>query len=332
MAVRAIATAALAMAVLANGAGAADPGGGIEDWLAERIERSRNLSYEGTFVYREGDHVESLTILRRGSDGEPIEEHLETLNGPELEIHRRGRKVRCVWPGRGKVLEVDSRSRNPFSVPDISDPESLRESYRLHLRERDRVAGRGCRWLEVRPRDDYRYGYRFCLDRRTGVILAYEQSDTAGRVLQQVLYTDFRVRRDIDEDRMNSGQDLAGLDPLSLGNGDSRPDEPRRQWRATQMPPGFELVERNARRSRQKDGSPDVHLIYSDGLAAVSVFVGAVPESARPFEGVARDGALNVFGTLREGHEITAVGSVPLRTLSMIARSIRHVAPTDRND
>jgi len=332
MAVRAIAAAALTMAVLANGAAAAGPGGDIEDWLAERIERSRNLSYEGTFIYREGDHVESLRILRQGGrDGQPIEEHLKTLNGPELEIHRRGRKVRCVWPASGKVLKVDSRSRNPFSVPDISDPGSLRQSYRLHLRERDRVAGRVCRWLEVRPRDDYRYGYRFCLDRRTGVILAYEQSDSAGRALQQVLYTDFRVRQEIDDERLESGQELAGLEPLSLGNGDSSPDGPDSGWRATQIPPGFELIQRTAG-SEGKDGSPDVHFIYSDGLASVSVFVGAVPASARAFEGVVREGALSVVGTLREGHEITAVGSVPLRTLSMIARSFRHVSPADGDD
>jgi sigma-E factor negative regulatory protein RseB len=70
-------------------------------------------------------------------------------------------------------------------------------------------------------------------------------------------------------------------------------------------------------------GGPVNHLVYSDGLASVSVFVQQPAAGKKPAEGTTRSGVASAFTTVVEGHQVTAVGEVPPRTLKFIATSIR---------
>jgi sigma-E factor negative regulatory protein RseB len=93
--------------------------------------------------------------------------------------------------------------------------------------------------------------------------------------------------------------------------------------------------------------SPASHLVYSDGLATVSVFVeeqpgagaavagaagaGAVAagvaaapdQSEAPMQGLARVGSGYAFSTIIQGHQVTAVGEVPAQTVEFIAHSVK---------
>ena len=64
------------------------------------------------------------------------------------------------------------------------------------------------------------------------------------------------------------------------------------------------------------------HLVYTDGVASVSVFVEDVGSSKEDLKGPAQIGAANAFTALVDGHQITAVGEVPTDTVRMIARSM----------
>ena len=91
---------------------------------------------------------------------------------------------------------------------------------------------------------------------------------------------------------------------------------------------------------------PASHLVYSDGLATVSVFVEAqLPEAVRPavhprhasvgvraarcppleppMQGLARVGSGFAFSTVVQGHQVTAVGEVPAQTVEFIAHSVK---------
>ena len=73
-------------------------------------------------------------------------------------------------------------------------------------------------------------------------------------------------------------------------------------------------------------------LVYSDGVATVSVFIepdagaGAAegPGAASPdaVPGGTRLGSANLFTLVRSGHRVTAMGEVPPRTVEMIARAM----------
>ncbi len=80
---------------------------------------------------------------------------------------------------------------------------------------------------------------------------------------------------------------------------------------------------------------PAKHLVYSDGLATVSVFVEAQPGQMPgpdakpsgtpepPMEGLARVGSGFAYSTVVQGHQVTAVGEVPAATVEAIAHSVK---------
>jgi negative regulator of sigma E activity len=67
---------------------------------------------------------------------------------------------------------------------------------------------------------------------------------------------------------------------------------------------------------------PDLlHLVYSDGLASVSVFIKKSFEAESHFEGVSSMGVINAFGNVIDDYFVTAVGVVPVNTVQIIAQS-----------
>ena len=123
---------------------------------------------------------------------------------------------------------------------------------------------------------------------------------------------------------------------------DRRTTARRRRWRHTapvELPPGFHLTVAGAQ-ILGGASVPASHLVYSDGLATVSVFVEAPQTDARgvvgtdanpsappeqPMQGLARVGSGFAFSTVVQGHQVTAVGEVPAQTVEFIAHSVKSV-------
>ncbi|MEJ2298256.1 MAG: MucB/RseB C-terminal domain-containing protein [Woeseiaceae bacterium] len=62
------------------------------------------------------------------------------------------------------------------------------------------------------------------------------------------------------------------------------------------------------------------HIVYSDGLATVSVFIAS--EAAPDSGGASSIGGSNSFSTTVDGYRVTAVGEVPAITLRQIATTM----------
>jgi sigma-E factor negative regulatory protein RseB len=98
-------------------------------------------------------------------------------------------------------------------------------------------------------------------------------------------------------------------------------------WRLQQMPPGFrmssegeELMPGNER--------PVLHLVVSDGLASVSVFIEGPPSAPRRgSDGQGRFGSSFAYSKFVGGHQITAVGEVPAATVQFIAAGVAPATP-----
>jgi sigma-E factor negative regulatory protein RseB len=98
-------------------------------------------------------------------------------------------------------------------------------------------------------------------------------------------------------------------------------DAPQIFWRAGNAPAGFEL---KVRRYEYMEGSsePRVHLVYSDGLASVSVFLDADYSEPEQGEGLTVMGASNAYSVMKAGYLVTAMGEVPAQTVRQIALSM----------
>jgi sigma-E factor negative regulatory protein RseB len=115
-------------------------------------------------------------------------------------------------------------------------------------------------------------------------------------------------------------------------------------FRASQLPPGFRLTVAGSQ-TLGGASAPASHLVYSDGLATVSVFVevqqSGAPEAGAsgdpstapppdpPMQGLARVGSGFAYSTVVQGHQVTAVGEVPAQTVEFIAHSVKSLSTTE---
>lgn len=307
------------LAALALPALAADS---ARDWLQQMSQAMQSLNYEGTFVYIHGSDIESMRIIH-GRDASGERERLVSLNGEAREIIRDDSKVTCIWPGSKSVIVSKSRPRTPFSALVDADLGDIGRLYRFDLVGDDRVAGMRAQVIEVMPRDALRYGYRIWVDRDSRLLLRSEVLNGGGKPIEQVMFTAISVYNGIPAERFRPVLQGAGytwqrdgeLVPVSRQSGPS--------WYFAELPPGFDQLSSTLRPLREH-GAPVHHVILSDGLASVSVYVEqADAANGKQLEGGSSMGGVSAFGLAVGELHVTAVGEVPLATVRAIGSAVR---------
>jgi len=187
---------------------------------------------------------------------------------------------------------------------------------------RERLIGKMTRVISVVPRDGYRYGYELWLDEETALPLMSKLKGDNGNVIEQVRFASISVDGVIKDSDLEPAIDTTGFTVRRTGEKKSVKRQPGTGWRAGELPAGFELTATITEQIANSDGSVD-HLVYSDGLATVSVFVEAVVADSIPMQGLSRIGSANAWSTEFEGFQITAVGEVPAITVEAIGASVR---------
>lgn len=309
----------LALTVLA--APAAAYATDAEALLARMQRAAQTLNYDGTFVYQSGNRLETLRIVHRvGRQG--VEERLVSLNGSPREIIRTNRDVRCYLPdGHAALIEHRRAGQHGFPALVPGSAGALDSAYVVKVGSDGRVAGRPVGLVTIAPRDGYRYGYQLWADVASGLLLKAGLLDERGAVIEQYMFTEVSIGRPIPD---------SALVPQYVTRESTRVpvDEPTLadtpgHWEPGQLPKGFVLTARVVRRLPGA-AQPVEHLVYSDGLAVVSVFIEPVADDSGPaaIDGLSRMGAVHAFGRLAEGHRITVVGETPAATVAMIGESM----------
>jgi sigma-E factor negative regulatory protein RseB len=280
-----------------------------DDWL-ERIGPALvELDYQGTLVMMSGASMETVGVFHAYQDGHE-RMRLVTLTGPHREVIRSDKMVMCIGTGLDSVgYDADTAGRwNPagqFAGADELD------AYQATLAGTGRVADRDCQVVDLKPRDRWRYGYRLWLDRETGLPLRIALVGEGGRALEQMAFTDIRIGQAPSEADLRPSTEQ-GLQRVQTLGGRSQADP---GWRVHAPPPGFEL--RSARRLGDA-----VQLLYSDGLASVSVYIEPMGRGQRG-ESAMRRGAVNVHSLWQDGRRIVAIGKVPAATVDYFARNVQ---------
>jgi sigma-E factor negative regulatory protein RseB len=290
------------------------------DLLERMSESMRSSNYKGTFVYRHKDKVETLKIIHRyGEEG--VSERLITLTGKPREIIRDGETVTCILPDRRLVLIDDSRrkSRFPGVVPD--DLSRLSEYYTLRvLDEPERIAGLLSRVVEVMPGDSYRYGYRLWIADGSNLLVRSDLLNNDNKTVEQVIFTELERHERLSDDLFKPQYLKEGYSWREMGKADASGGKRRARWATEAVPPGF-LLTTHKRRLKPHNDRPVEHMVFSDGMASVSVFVES-GERDNMVRGSVRRGALSIYGKEIGDHHITVMGEVPGSTVESIAESI----------
>lgn len=305
----------LVLGVVAVDASAQD----VRTWLDRMNQAVEELNYEGTFVHVIGRGAETLHIVHRNQDGK-IGERIRSLDGVGREIVRRDEQVQCILPDRRVVLLEETRDASPLVSTLPSYSQELEANYSLVTYQKGRVARRPTQVIGIKPKDDFRYGYLVWLDQDTGMPLKSQIRNENGDVVEQILFTDFQMFDEIPESALASNIDTDGFTWLRSPN--PRP-EPNADvaWRASLLPKGFKL---SVATQSPMAGSeyPVEHLVYSDGLATVSVFIEDPKTESDVEEGFFTFGSTNAYSLTLRGRKVTAIGEVPRQTVQKIATSL----------
>ena len=298
------------------------------DWLARMNEALAGRSYEGEFLHLSNGRVEKMRILHRASGGR-VTERLVSLSGSGREIIRNEDEILCYLPDQRRVLVESRQERGPLLGTLPTFDASLDANYRLETLGRGRsVLGRPARIVAVVPRDAYRFGYRLWIDEETRMPVRTDLVDAQGNVLEQVLFTALSLGAPPPESALEPAVRPDGYAWVRQGRGGLPATEPV-AWTFSRLPPGFRLSSSGL---QQLPGAerPVTHLVVSDGLASVSVFVEAPSPGRVPHEGQGRMGPAFAYTRAVADQQVTAVGEVPLQTLRFIAGALEPAAARAR--
>ncbi len=308
-------------------------------WLEKMTHALATRNYEGIFFHLSNGQVETMRIVHRYRGGR-VSERLESLDGSGREYIRSNDRLTCYLPDQHTVLVEMRPGSGSFlsSLPHFG--KGVNRFYQIDALPNGRVLGRVVRVIAVNPKDQYRFGYRVWLDQQSALPLKTQLCDAHGRVLEQILFARLALPKNIPDRDLKPA--VARADMRWIVQGPSAHAAPALLgFRPSALPPGFHLTMAGA----QTLGSarePAEHLVYSDGLATVSVFVEARREEVAssgaaaaagtalaPMHGLARVGSEFAFSTVVQGHQVTAVGEVPAETVEYIAHSVKALSRAD---
>jgi sigma-E factor negative regulatory protein RseB len=288
-------------------------------WLRKMHQAAEKLSYSGTFVYQHGASSETLRITRL-TDARGGIEKLEALDGMPREVLRDRESVKC-YLSDSQTVKVDRRvDRRGFPALLPEQLERLADHYAVSVGGTGRIAGLDAREIVLSPRDEFRYGYRLWADVNSGMLLKAVVFDERGERVEQFAFTQF-TQGGVTRDKLKPNRaarkwrvEDAAVTPANLAE---------EGWGFGAEVLGYRKVAEVTRKLGESRRVGQV--VYSDGLAAVSVFIerrrGELDEMQA---GLAGTGAVNLYSRELAGHVVTAVGEAPAVSVRRIADIVEY--------
>ena len=290
--------------------------------LRKIYQATEKLSYTGTFVYQQGERAETSRITRVTGPGGDIE-RVEVLDGLPREIVRTRDTVRCYLPESQTVKverRIDQRAFPGMLPAQISE---LARHYTITRGEPLRIAGYDCDAVMLTPKDDLRYGYKLWADASSGMLLKARTFNRSGETVEQFTFAQFSIGN-VSRDRVRTRHaaqswriEDAAVAPANLA---------RAGWSVNAELPGFRKVTEVTR--RLGEARPVGQMVYSDGMAAVSVFIEPMAgrnETVRP--GLSSMGAFHIYTREVANHIVTVVGEAPAASVRRIANHVEFRQP-----
>ena len=298
-------------------------------WLKKIQSGAKKLNYSGTFVYQQADQMRTSRITHL-IDGRNEFEKLEIMDGKPREYIRHNEEISCYIPQTKTIVTEKRIAPDVFPAIFASSPLEMAEYYNIKKAETGRVAGFECQAILLEPKDHFRYGYKLWAEKTTGLLLRTQTLNHNNEVVEQIAFTQISIG-DFDKSRIKPSFDNtsswrvenATMSQVAI------PD-----WSVKWVPPGFKKVREMKRLVQDATANNTVsagthasqrevsQIVYSDGLAAISVFI--EPGTQSRTEGTRQQGAMNIIGKRQGDYWLTIVGEVPAAAVNKVANSIEY--------
>ena len=290
-------------------------------WLERMSAAMNQMNYQGTFVYVRGDDVETVRITHVVSEN-GSQERLVSVSGAPREVVRDSEGVRWISGDDRTVMANSASNRSFFPELPLGNPSQATDSYRFSLENVQRIAGHTGKRLDIVPKDQFRYGYRLWLETNSGLLLKWELTGNQGETLAKLMFTELKMGSEVDTKELRSSTAVNAAEEVdSQPAAERQSGEGQASWQADKLPPGFRLA--SHRQQPVQQGSFFEHLVYSDGIAAVSVYIEAADDSPSLEMGLSKLGTTHAFSRREDGEFITVLGDVPAITVQLIGESVK---------
>ncbi|WP_438767482.1 MucB/RseB C-terminal domain-containing protein [Kushneria sp. TE3] len=273
-----------------------------EQWFKRSLMAERCHAFQAVALRLGMGSLRTFLFEHRIDDGKE-QERIQFLDGPAETIEHKGHPPGLWWTGRS------GSSPHLASIDDTVD--QLQDHYDFSLIARDIVAGRKAVVLDITPRDNQRFPHRLWLDVASGLPLRQQLLNAQGHAVDtvQIVRIDSLVR---------SSDTLYLQDPVS----DAMPEA---SWHPDWLPQGF--YRQPAELDVTLEGARLEREIYSDGLAAMSLFAGPVKDDTALREGVHQLGNFRAAAR-RLQHDgkpwqVIAVGAMPAEVLTRVVSRVQ---------
>lgn len=301
---------------------AATPVRAAEDattWLTQVASAARQNNYVGIVVWQKGAVSESSRLIHYNERGIEVEK-LVSLDGPPREVVRGASEVRSYFP-EAKVIRVEPPAfRNAFPALSSGERKVLAENFDLRKGELGRVAGLVAQAWLFEPKDTLRFGHKFWLDVNSGLLLKAQILNERGEVVEQIAFSDISIGVKTRRELVKPSWTGTAPDWKLQRSPPHDIDAQETGWIVGRVPPGFVKIAEGYRTLRDRP-EPVAHLVYSDGLTAISVFIerpGPVPRTVGP----AQQGGVNIYIRPVDDCVVTVLGEVPGIAVRQMAHSV----------
>ncbi len=293
----------------------------VSEWLVRMHEASRSRNYVGTFIVSSNSGAMSGARIWHACEGDLQVERVEALTGTPRSTFRRNEQVATFLP-ESRVVRTERReSLGLFTNLLKSSDSAIPEFYSARRLGADRVAGFEADVVQFAPKDNLRFGYRIWSEKKSGLVIKLQTLDGEGNVLEQTAFSELVLDAPVRTDKLS--QMMAATEGWRVEKADAvKTTAESEGWVLRALPAGFRPMSCYKRPGATQLPEGAMQWIFSDGLAAVSLFVEAYDRQRHGQEGMFASGATQTLTRRIQDWWLTAVGEVPAVTLRSFAQSL----------
>ncbi|HSI29418.1 MAG: MucB/RseB C-terminal domain-containing protein [Methylophilus sp.] len=285
--------------------------------MQKTASAARELNYQGLFIYHNGAIIRSVQITHINEAGREFTRNV-VLDGRPREVFSEGDDIVIFNAKNDKVVIEKRRGQNLFPAMLPTQLQPLKQNYKLKYIGQERIAGRLAQVIDMIPNDSLRYQYRVWSDSEYGLLLKMSMLDTQGHTLEQIGFNQVSMlqTKDLDwfQPKIDASKPYVMDDTTDLTHVENN-------LVIANLPAGYKKVDQ-IRLHVPGRAVPVQQLIFSDGLASVSLFVEPVIKGMQPRIGKKNMGSTNVYAHVLNGYQLVVVGEVPAQTVEQIAQQV----------
>ncbi len=298
-------------------------------WLAlqKTAYAARELNYQGVFVYQNGKQARSVQITHVSNNGQEMTRNVVLDNSVQAaqprEVYSQGKDIVIFHP-KNETKNVSTtviekrRGQNLFPAMLPTDLQALKANYNTRVLATEMIAGRGAQVIELIPNDAFRYSYKIWADAEFGLLLKMTLQDSKKQTLEQFEFTQLSMLNSQDvnwfQPKIDVKKSYVTEDVAAVNHVDTN-------WIVAELPTGYVKVDHVTLNLPGKSAPVD-QMIFSDGIASVSLFIEPIAKGMRPKMGHMLIGSTNICANVIDGYQITVVGEVPEATVMQISKAV----------